>query len=85
VADYAECSVIARKPFMCEGYRCRYTIKAGETYARLVAFPSRMSEVNQGTAPLVLRICQTCQEPKPMPPRRRRKAARDTHTEETDQ
>ena len=66
-------SVVARKAFTCEAYRCDYEIQPGETYARHVAFPSPMSEVNQGTRPWVLRICHECQSPNPMPPRATRK------------
>ncbi|MBP2331266.1 hypothetical protein JOF56_011651 [Kibdelosporangium banguiense] len=60
----------ARKAFTCQGYRCRLTVAVGEAYARHVAFPG--SEVNDGPAPLVLKICERCHTEygKPMPTRR---------------
>jgi hypothetical protein len=59
-------TIRARKPFTCQGYRCRKPITTGELYARHVAFPN--DEINQSPRPWVLRICSACQAPAAMPP-----------------
>jgi hypothetical protein len=64
-------TVIARKAFRCQSYRCHNMVQPGEPYARHVAFPGH--DCNDGPAPWVLRICSDCQAPKPMPARTFRK------------
>jgi hypothetical protein len=59
-------TIRARKQVPCQGYRCRAVIERGELYVRCVAFPD--DEVNQGPRPWVLKICQACNAPRPMPP-----------------
>lgn len=59
-------STRARKQFTCQGYRCHTTIQTGDLYIRCVAFPD--DEINQGPRPWVLKICQACNAPRPLPP-----------------
>lgn len=69
--DATSYTVTARKDRPCDEYpeRCG-GIKAGEEYARHVAFPGR--DCNQSRRPYVLCICRSCQTQydRPMPPRR---------------
>lgn len=59
-------TIRARTQFVCQGYRCHATVKTGDLYVRCVAFPN--DEVNQSHRPWVLKICQDCNAPKPLPP-----------------
>lgn len=67
-----EHTVTARKLHPCGGYRCTSTIRPGENYVRLVAFPGH--DANGSTTPWVLNVCVSCwreHDPaKPMPPRK---------------
>lgn len=72
MADSYTQTCTARKPFVCQGYRCLNVIHAGEDYARHVAFPG--SDVNSAPVPWVLRICSAChtEHGAAMPPRKAR-------------
>ena len=73
-------TVTARRDRLCGNYpSCPNDgIKAGDDYARHVAFPG--DDANQSNRPLTLDLCQPChtEYERPMPPRRarRRKASR---------
>jgi len=64
-------TVVARKAFACEGYRCHNRVQTGEHYARHVAFPG--SDHCNGPRPIVARLCSDCQAPVEMPPPMRRR------------
>lgn len=78
-------SVTARKTYPCDdrgaqpgpGYDgCTRTIKPGQVYARLVAFPG--ADFYSGDRPWVLRLCEPCQTQygRVMPPRRSKEVLR---------
>lgn len=73
-------TITARRDRPCGNYpQCNHNdIKAGDEYARHVAFPG--DDANNSKRPLVLILCQPCQTEydRPMPPRRatRKKASR---------
>jgi hypothetical protein len=63
-------TLVARRPHECGGYRCSTTIKPGDRYARLVAFPGH--EAVGGDQPWAMKLCVACatEHGRPMPPRR---------------